>query len=406
MPYKIFKENDEFCVYKHDPTGKKTGEALGCHTSREDAAAQMKALYASEQRPMEAATPARAQILREIIPLTEAVINPDTHTVEVVLIRPGWSANDRYYSPEALANAAALFEGRKAYANHPSADMLRKGEGRSVLDITGDYTGLHVGEGGELRATRNVFGAAGEAIWPLIVRGIESQRPVIGLSINAVGKARHGKGPDGKEGIIVEAITAVHSVDDVTEPAAGGGFERLVASTDTLTADLLAAMTYEEFIAARPDYVETIREQQKRVRQDEAVRAAYEARDQIQEDLVEAQARIAALEQEAETHRAEADHEHRAAALGHLLNEAAKKLPTDWLPLIRQDLEAAEASQWPAILAREQAKAAAVKTPIPVSGAPTLTPAPIPVVEHKSPVLDMSTIHTPEDLRAVLESMR
>jgi len=34
MPWKIFKEGGEFCVYKHDADGNKVGDALGCHPSR------------------------------------------------------------------------------------------------------------------------------------------------------------------------------------------------------------------------------------------------------------------------------------------------------------------------------------------------------------------------------------
>lgn len=317
-----------------------------------------------------------AVALREIIPLTEAVINPDNKTVDVVLIRPGWSQNGRYYSREVLAQAAALFEGVKAYANHPTPDALRRGEGRSVLDITGDYTGIHVGATGELRATRNVFGAAGETIWPLIVRGIESQRPVIGLSINAIGIAKQGKAPDGREGIIVEAFKVAHSVDDVTEPAAGGGFERLIASADTLTQDLIAAMTYDEFCAARPDFIEKIREQQKRVRQDEAVRTALEERDQAQAALVEAQARIAELEQQVTTHRAEAEQERRTAALELALAET--KLPADWQNDLRTRLTELDPAEWVAIIQTEKRKARQIteQRPVAVQGAPALMPLP------------------------------
>ena len=342
-------------------------------------------------------------IITEAISLAEARIDPVNKTVDVTLIRPGWSANGRYYSREVLQQAAALFEGTKAYANHPTLEQIKKGEGRSVLDITGDYTGITLGEGGELKASRAVFGAAGESVWPLIERSVETGRPVIGLSINAVGRAVKGKAPDGKEGIIVEAITAANSVDDVTEPAAGGGFDRLTAGAeDSLAADLFAALTYEEFIAARPDFVETIREQQKRVRQDEAVRAALSERDQMQAELVEARAKIAELETAAEAHRTELAQNARAVALETLLSEVKTSFTADWLKELKEELTFADQAQWLTIVEREKRKAAAIpRKPVEVTGAGPLVSAPVRESAPTGPQpYDMTKITTPEQLLA------
>lgn len=343
----------------------------------------------------------QTQILREVVNLTEARLDREARTVDVTLIRPGWSANGRYYSRDVLAQAAALFEGVKAYANHPTPDQLRRGEGRSVLDITGDYTSVYLGEGGELKAKRAVFGAAGESIWPLIERSVETGRPVIGLSINAVGRAVKGKTDDGKEGIIVEAITAAHSVDDVTEPAAGGGFDRLTAGVDdTLTADLLAAVTYDEWYAARPEFVESLKKQMKRERQDDAVRAAETERDQAKSALVEAQAKIAELERIADEHRAAQAQAERAAALVVVMQEAKAKLPADWLPDVENELKEADQAQWSNIIEREARKAAAIKQPVHVTGAPPLVASPIRTTKTGPERYDMTRITSPEQLLA------
>ncbi|MBI5961189.1 MAG: hypothetical protein HY866_20800, partial [Chloroflexi bacterium] len=45
----------------------------------------------------------KTTILCEAISLNEARIDPERRAVEVVLIRPGWSENGRYYSAEVLA---------------------------------------------------------------------------------------------------------------------------------------------------------------------------------------------------------------------------------------------------------------------------------------------------------------
>jgi hypothetical protein len=50
MPWKVFKEGEEFCVYKIDAEGNKTGKSLGCHPTQEKARAQQRALYAAEGR--------------------------------------------------------------------------------------------------------------------------------------------------------------------------------------------------------------------------------------------------------------------------------------------------------------------------------------------------------------------
>ena len=45
MPYKVFKRDDEWCVYTVNDDGEPEGDAHGCHPSEEKAEAQMRALY-------------------------------------------------------------------------------------------------------------------------------------------------------------------------------------------------------------------------------------------------------------------------------------------------------------------------------------------------------------------------
>ncbi len=40
MPYKAFKIDDEFCVYKLDADDERMGEQLGCHATEAEAGAQ------------------------------------------------------------------------------------------------------------------------------------------------------------------------------------------------------------------------------------------------------------------------------------------------------------------------------------------------------------------------------
>jgi hypothetical protein len=308
-------------------------------------------------------------ILAERIELLENTLNAEARTVDVVLIRPGWSANGRYYSRNVLAQAASLFEGVKAYANHPTREQLKRGESRSVLDITGRYTGVHVGQAGELRATREVFGKAGDAVWPLIEQSVGTPKPVIGVSINALGKAKKGTA-DGKEGIIVESIEVANSADDVDTPAAGGGFERLVMGNDTsLVHDLLQTLTYDEFVEARPDYIETLRKQMKRARQTEQVRALTEERDAAQAALADARVQVETLTQQLADVRADYARQTQLIVLEQALRAA--NFTAEHEKLLRQQLEQADPSEWLSIIQAEKDKlrAASVRR-VPVHGAP------------------------------------
>ncbi len=50
MPYKVVERDGEYCVYKHDADGNAVGETLGCHATREEADAQMAAIYVNEAK--------------------------------------------------------------------------------------------------------------------------------------------------------------------------------------------------------------------------------------------------------------------------------------------------------------------------------------------------------------------
>lgn len=402
MPWKAFKENDEWCVYKHDAQGNKIGDALGCHPSEGAAQRQIAALNINVKEA-EDKKPVKTQIFVEAVELVEGTLNPQTREVEAVLIRPGWSANGRYYSRDVLAKAAALYEGSRAFADHPTADQLRRGEGRSVTHLTGRFHSVRVGDGGELRAIRKVYdNPAGNAVWPAIVDAVETKSSIIGLSINAVGKASAGT-HEGRSGVIVEEITAVNSVDDVIAPAAGGGFERLIASGDALLASVLEAMTYEEFIAARPDYLDTLKKQMKRERQDETVRAAHDKLAEAQTKLSQTTQQVTHLTEQAQEDRATIHRLQMAVTLEQAFRKA--NLPPTIENEIRTQLEHAQPQEWLAILEREQriVKAAGGKpVPVPVSGAPQRVHQPTLMEARPDAPINMDLIRTPEDLAAEL----
>lgn len=48
MPYRVFEQDEQYCVYKIDEDGEPIDDTLGCHDTRDEAEAQVRALYANE----------------------------------------------------------------------------------------------------------------------------------------------------------------------------------------------------------------------------------------------------------------------------------------------------------------------------------------------------------------------
>lgn len=65
MPYDIFKQDDEFCVFKVDGAGDRTGSALGCHDSRSAANDQITALNIAEHEDKEVNMNDEKEVLEE-----------------------------------------------------------------------------------------------------------------------------------------------------------------------------------------------------------------------------------------------------------------------------------------------------------------------------------------------------
>lgn len=200
----------------------------------------------------------------EAMRLLEAEAVGDTGLVwRVSLIRPGWSANGFYYSPEVLGAAAALYEGAKAYGDHPTESEMKERPERSIQHVVGWYEGVRQEPDGRLTAELHLLE---RALW---LGNDLKQRPTLyGLSHDVRGKTKIGEA-DGRAGRIVEAIAQVKSVDVVTEAAAGGTVDQLIASnrpsseTDPRREDPNVdwnIVTLEALRQARPDLVTKIEE--------------------------------------------------------------------------------------------------------------------------------------------------
>jgi hypothetical protein len=159
-----------------------------------------------------------AEIIGDIVPLIEKALLDDG-LMAVKIIEPGWGTSG-YYSPEVLErDGPTLFTaGTQMFIDHPTETEERERPERSVRDLAGELTEDAIWD------PYNAFGPGlyGKAK-PVgeFAEVLDELAPHIGVSINARGRAKEGEA-EGKEGPIIQEITAARSIDFVTVPGAGG----------------------------------------------------------------------------------------------------------------------------------------------------------------------------------------
>lgn len=292
-------------------------------------------------------------ILREALDLHEASADPAAQLIRgVVLLKAGLSVNRRLYPEAVLREAVTAFEGVRAYANHAPRGAK---DDRSIRDLTGWYANVRY-ENGALRADRHFTRTqAGQDAWAIAEDIVSGRAPsgLAGLSISAVGTGKTQRLDDG-EALVVEAITAADSVDDVSSPAAGGAYVLTASTGDPLGAAYLQALTYEEWFASRPDFLKRLQNELKAVRQDVTVKAALAEADRLraERDDARAEARRWQAEREAALH--ESQGKARALAVEQALRTAG--LPPVFEDDARARLLNTDPTDWPGLLAAETAK--------------------------------------------------
>lgn len=284
--------------------------------------------------------------------------DPQARTVQQIIIRAGESKNKRNYPKTVLQEAVFLFENAQTYRNHPSKADLKAGEGRRIEDLTGWLTNVRFDESRNALVGTRFFteNRAGEDSFKVAKQVIEGNAPanLFGGSINALGKGKRQQ--DGS--LLVEAITQVVSVDDVTVPAAGGGFEKLVAGYDGgIVEAVLSEMDYQEWFDARPEYTKRLQNEMKSVRQTEAVKAVKTEADQLSEAVKDLQAQVVSLTEALEAVEAREATVRRELAVIEALHKV-RGLPAETKLELRERLMEVEPEKWDGIL---QAKVREIK---------------------------------------------
>lgn len=137
--------------------------------------------------------------------------------INVKLITPGWGnkRDNHYYPAEVLKRDAKMFEGVKMYAtDHIAAEKNVRTEVSQIRAITG-----FAPDGAPIARVTVHDPSFAEMVRNRAAAGLLDS---LECSILAYGSAKRGTAPDGREGNIVEAITAAQSVDWVTKAGAGG----------------------------------------------------------------------------------------------------------------------------------------------------------------------------------------
>lgn len=173
----------------------------------------------------------------EMITESSGVINEslgdEGNVYKATLLQSGVSKNRNFWSADLLRSSFRMFEGAKAFADHPTRREAADRPERSVRDLIGWYEGVKFVPnvtGGKITANFHVLeGPVAEIIRQAHARG---KGDLVQLSVNISGKRR----PRMIEGTMVrdvEELNRVHSVDAVTEASAGGSIDQIAASERT-----------------------------------------------------------------------------------------------------------------------------------------------------------------------------
>lgn len=195
------------------------------------------------------------------------------------------SRNGRRYPDDALRRAMPLYEGAKVNINHPKGDPLSPRDYQDRIGVIRDV---------EFRAGAGLYGVlqfnphhtlAEQLVWDA-----ENAPENVGLSHNVLAKtAREG------DGVVVEEITRVQSVDLVADPATTRGLFEHGTLAPFAADESLAELTFEALKHERPDLIEAATE---RLREELSVcraeldqcrlrEAADERRRRVERSLVE-----------------------------------------------------------------------------------------------------------------------
>lgn len=199
------------------------------------------------------------------------------------------SDNDRLYSCRGLQVSAPRWDGVRVFDNHlTDAEFEERGGMRSVSrEWLGSITAPHWDA--DSRQLRGTFKVVEEGTARKLLNAYKAGvLDTIGLSIDTVpigGRVQY----EGKRVPAIEGFEHIFSVDLVAQPAAGGGFKRLIAATLNKEADMPATLEQLEARIAALEEALASREQD----EEPAGEPAPETPEEAAEDVADAAEEIA-----------------------------------------------------------------------------------------------------------------
>lgn len=293
----------------------------------------------------------KTHLFQEAVDLSEANFNYDKRLLtDVILIKTGLSLNNTLYSEAVLENATPLFEGVQAFADHEGFfDM-----GRKVRDITGWYANVRF-ESGAIRADRYFSeNAAGDDIFRLVRSVIEERAPknIAGLSINAMGTLEEADEDAPRDAPqVVASLTEAFSVDDVAQPAAGGAY---LESANRMQAALLEKLSYEDWLAVKPDYVTKYQTEHTRVRRNAEMKTLEDERGQYLTQTETLTADMVTLKESYEVMTARANVAEKQVRVTTMTGGLS--LPRTMRDALAEELLETESERWGGVIDREIAR--------------------------------------------------
>ncbi|MAT73056.1 MAG: hypothetical protein CMJ58_26530 [Planctomycetaceae bacterium] len=180
------------------------------------------------------------------------------------------SRNGRRYRPDALAQAAALYEAAKVNVNHPKGGPLTPRDYQDRLGVIRNV---------EFRTAEGLFGDLHfnpkHALAEQLAWDAEHNPRNVGFSHNVLARlSREG------DASVVEEITRVQSVDLVADPATTEGLFEQQGDDDVVdeSAPAWDALTLATLAVHRPDLLDEIRSQQAALVSEQMAAAGREAR--------------------------------------------------------------------------------------------------------------------------------
>jgi len=179
------------------------------------------------------------------------------------------SDNKRLYNCAGLKTSASLFEGVRVFDNHlTDAEFEERGGMRSVKN---EWLGVidNVRWNEEVKQLRGIFTLIEDAVAEKLLNAYKRGKlDSIGLSMDTFPIQRGSAEIEGERMPLIEGFSKIMSVDVVAQPAAGGGFKRLIAATQHKEADMPATLeqleariaALEEALASREQDEEPMEE--------------------------------------------------------------------------------------------------------------------------------------------------